>query len=97
LAGEFCAVPSGLVRHDRLRCFFRRVSLLWAFVFCANGAMTVWMLVSVPLTRFLFLSFGSSTALIVLGVGLSLWWFRGALQRAGVRLRLGGGPATAGG
>jgi hypothetical protein len=95
LAGEFCAFPSGLVDHERLRCFFRRVSLLWAFVFCANGAMTVWMLVSVPVTRFLLLSSGSSTALIVVGVGLSLWWFRRSLQHAGVRLRLGGGPAAA--
>jgi Protein of unknown function (DUF3159) len=94
LAGEFCAFPSGLVGHQRLRAFFRRVSLLWAFVFCANGAVTIWMLISVPLTRFLFLSFSSSTGLIVMGVGLSLWWFRRSLARAGVRLRLGG-PAPA--
>ena len=94
LAGEFCAFPSGLVGHHRLRDFFRRVSLLWAFVFCANGAVTIWMLVRVPVTEFLFLSFGSSTGLIIVGVALSLWWFRRSLQRAGMRLRLGIAEAT---
>lgn len=95
LAGEFVAFPGHLTEHHRLRSFFRRVSLLWAFVFCANGAVTIWMLISEPLTRFLFLSFSTSTGLIVLGVGLSLWWFRSALRRAGVRLRLGGNAAEA--
>jgi hypothetical protein len=94
LAGEFCAFPSGLVDHHRLRGFFRQVSLLWAFVFCANGAVTIWMLVRVPVTEFLFLSFGSSTGLIIVGVALSLWWFRRSLQRAGMRLRLGIAEAT---
>jgi hypothetical protein len=89
LAKEFCAFPSGLVGHQRLRAFFRRVSLLWAFVFCANGAVTILMLVSVPLTQFLFLSFSSSTGLIVVGVALSLVWFRRSLRQAGVRLHLG--------
>lgn len=96
LAGEFCSFPPGLVGHQRLRGFFRRVSLLWAFVFCANGVMTIWMLISVPLTGFLFLSFSSSTGLIVLAVGLSLWWFRRSLRGAGVRLHLGR-PAPAAG
>ena len=95
LAGEFCAFPSGLVRNERLRAFFQRVSLLWAFVFCANGAVTILMLVSVPLTRFLFLSFSASTGLIVVGVGLSLLWFRRSLRQAGVRLHLGGAAAAA--
>jgi hypothetical protein len=70
------------------------VSLLWAFVFCANGAVTIWMLVRVPVTEFLFLSFGSSTGLIIVGVALSLWWFRRSLQRAGMRLHLGTPAAT---
>lgn len=95
LAGEFVAFPEHLTGHDRLRAFFRRVSLLWAFVFCVNGAVTIWMLVSVPLTSFVVLSFGASTALVVAGIGLSVWWFRSALRRAGVRLRLGGRRAAA--
>lgn len=94
LAGEFCAFPSGLVGHHRLRAFFRRVSLLWAFVFCANGVVTIWMLIRVPVTEFLFLSFGASSGIVVAGVALSLWWFRRSLHRAGVRLSLGG-PAPA--
>jgi hypothetical protein len=89
LAGEFCSFPSGLVRHHRLRSFFRRVTLLWAFVFCVNGAVTIWMLIRVPLTEFLFLSFSYSTGVVIVAAALSLWWFRRSLQKAGMRLRIG--------
>lgn len=95
LAGEFCGFPQDLISHQRLGAFFRRVSLLWAFVFCANGAVTIWMLVSVPLTRFLFLSFSSSTGLIVIAAALSLLWFRRSLRGAGMQLRVGA-PLAAG-
>jgi intracellular septation protein A len=93
LAGEFCALPADLVGHHRLRAFFRQVSLLWAVVFCAIGAVTVVMLLTVPVSAFVLLSSGSSTFLIVVAIGLSLWWFRRSLRQAGVRLRLG--PAVA--
>jgi hypothetical protein len=96
LAGEFCSLPSGLVGHHRLRAFFRRVSLLWAFVFCANGVVTIWMLIGLPLTEFLFLSFSSSSGLTVVAAGLSLWWFRRSLQHAGMRLRVGAAAAAHG-
>jgi hypothetical protein len=52
------------------------------------------MLIKVPVTEFLFLSFSSSTGLTIAGVALSLWWFRRSLRRAGVRLHLGT-PAVA--
>lgn len=89
LARDFCTFPPGLVGHDGLRRFFRQVSLLWALVFCVNGAVTVWMLVTIPIAQFLLVTTGSSTATIVLAAGLSLWWFRRSLRGAGVRLRLG--------
>lgn len=93
LAGDFCTFPPGLVGHHGLRRFFRRVSLLWAFVFCVNGAVTVWMLVSIPIAQFLAVTTGTSTGMIVLAAGLSFLWFRRSLRGAGVRLRLGVSPA----
>ena len=92
LAGEFCGFPDEVVKHHRLRTFFRQVSLIWAVVFCLNGAVAIWMLVSVPVGQYLVLSTGSSTVVILLGIGLSLWLFRRSMHRAGMQIRLGGRP-----
>lgn len=89
LAGEFCGFSDDVVRHQRLRSFFRRVSLLWAGVFCLNGAVAIWMLVSVPIGQYLLLSTTSSTSVIVLAATGSLWWFRRCMHRAGMQVRLG--------
>jgi uncharacterized membrane protein len=90
LAGEFCGFPDEVVKHHRLRRFFRQVSLIWATVFCLNGAMAIWMLVSVPVGQYLVFSTSSSTAVILLGVGISLWLFRRSMHRAGMQIRFGG-------
>jgi uncharacterized membrane protein len=90
LAGEFCGFPDEVVRHHRLRAFFRQVSLLWATVFCINGAVAIWMLLHVPVGQYLVISTSSSTAVILLGIGTSLWLFRRSMQRAGMQIRLGG-------
>jgi uncharacterized membrane protein len=90
LAGEFCGFPDEVVKHHRLRSFFRQVSLIWATVFCINGAVAIWMLVSVPVGQYLVLSTSSSTCVILLGVGVSLWLFRRSMHRAGMQIRLGG-------
>jgi uncharacterized membrane protein len=99
LAGEFCGFPDEMVRHHRLRTFFRQVSLIWAVVFCVNGAVAIWMLVSVPIGQYLVISTGSSTGVILLGIGFSLWLFRRSMHRAGMQIRLGGrllgGPSGA--
>jgi uncharacterized membrane protein len=90
LAGEFCGFPDEMVKHHRLRTFFRQVSLIWAVVFCLNGAVAIWMLVSVPIGQYLVISTSSSTGVILLGIGLSLWLFRRSVHRAGMQIRLGG-------
>lgn len=89
LAGEFCSFPDEIVSHHRLQTFFRQVSLLWAFVFCVNGAVAIWMLLSVPIGKYLVLSTSSSTGLIVVAAAASLWWFRRSMHGAGMQLRLG--------
>jgi uncharacterized membrane protein len=90
LAREFCGVPDEVVSHHRLRSFFRQVSLIWATVFCVNGAVAIWMLVSVPIGQYLVISTSSSTGVILLGIATSVWLFRRSLNRAGMQLRLGG-------
>jgi uncharacterized membrane protein len=90
LAGEFCGFPDEVVGHHRLRSFFRKVSLIWATVFCVNGAVAIWMLVSVPLRQYLLYSMSSSTGVILLGIVSSFWLFRRSMHRAGMQIRLGG-------
>lgn len=90
LAREFCGIPAEVVSHHRLRTFFRQVSLIWAGVFCVNGAVAIWMLVSVPIGQYIVFSTSSSTGVIVLGIGTSLWLFRRSMRRAGMQIRWGG-------
>lgn len=90
LAGEFCGIPAEVVSHHRLRAFFRQVSLIWATVFCVNGAVAIWMLVSVPIGQYLVISTSSSTGVILLGIATSLWLFRRSMHRAGMQIRFGG-------
>lgn len=90
LAREFCGIPDEVVGHHRLRTFFRQVSLLWAGVFCVNGAVAIWMLVSVPIGQYIVFSTSSSTGVILLGIGTSLWLFRRSMRRAGMQIRWGG-------
>ena len=89
LADDFCAFPDALSKHPRILRFFQRVSVLWAVVFAANGAGTLVMLAKTPIGEYLLASTAGSYTLVVIGALLSLWWFRTALRREGIVLRLG--------
>ncbi len=88
LADDFCAFPADLSGHPQMRRFFRRVSLLWAAVFITNGALTLAVLATQTVGNYLLVSTAGSYSLVAAGIGLSLWWFRRALSRHGIRLRL---------
>jgi intracellular septation protein A len=89
LADDFCAFPDALSKNPRVHHFFQRVSLLWAFVFAANGAATLLMLAKATLGDYLLVSTAGSYSLVVLGALCSLLWFRRALRRDGIVLHLG--------
>ncbi|MFZ0216680.1 MAG: VC0807 family protein [Candidatus Dormiibacterota bacterium] len=89
LADDFCAFPDALTKNPRVHHFFQRVSLLWAFVFAANGAATLLMLAKATLGDYLLVSTAGSYSLVMLGALCSLLWFRRALRRDGIVLHLG--------
>ncbi len=93
LADDFCAFPIGLTGHPSVRLFFRRVSLLWAGVFLVNGGVTLAVLATQAVGDYLIVSTAGSYSMVVAGTAVSLWWFRRALARHGIRLRLGAAPA----
>jgi intracellular septation protein A len=89
LADDFCPFPEALTGHPRIKRFFKRVSLLWAFVFLVNGATTLAVLATQTVGNYLMVSTAGSYSMVALGIGLSLWWFRRSLAGEGIRLRIG--------
>lgn len=96
LADDFCAFPDALTGHPQIRRFFRHVSVLWAGVFLANGAVTLAVLASRTVGDYLVVSTAGSYALVGLGIVASLYWFRRSLAGEGIRLRLAGPGAVPG-
>jgi len=93
LADDFCPFPAALTARPAMKRFFRRVSLLWAFVFLANGGITLAVLATQTVGNYLVVSTAGSYTMVAAGIGLSLWWFRRSLAGQGIRLRIG--PAAA--
>lgn len=93
LADDFCAFPTALTSNLRVQRFFRRVSLLWALVFLANGVATLWVLARATLGNFLMVTTAGSFTLLGVAAVVSLLWFRRELRFEGIRLRFG--PASA--
>lgn len=89
LADDFCALPATLTENSQVQRFFRRVSLLWALVFVANGAATLYVLARATLGDFLLMTTAGSTGLVAIAALVSLLWFRRELRGAGIRLRFG--------
>jgi intracellular septation protein A len=88
-ADDSCAFPESLTGRPGVRRFFRRVSLLWAAVFLVNGATTLAVLATRTVGEFLVVSTAGSYTIVVLGIALSLWWFRRCLAGENIRLRIG--------
>jgi intracellular septation protein A len=89
LAHEFCPLPPHVLRTASLRRFFQRLSLLWAAVLLCNSALTLLLLVTIPVVDSVPLSAGTSLPLFLLALALSLRWFRRSLHLGGFRLAWG--------
>lgn len=90
LADDFCILPTEITGNARVQRFFRRVSLLWATVFAANGVGTLWALADTTVGGFVLVSTIGSAVLVAVGIAVSLLWFRSELRGEGIQLRFGG-------
>lgn len=92
LAHDFCPFDDATARHPALRRFFLRLSLLWSVTSMINAALTLWLLLTQPLTTFVvvksFLGPGFTTLTLALAVG----WFRFSTRGSGLRVVFA--PAT---
>jgi uncharacterized membrane protein len=88
LAADFCVFPPALTENPRVRRFFNQVSVLWASVFLASGAVTLWILVEASLGSYLLIGTAVTYGLIAGAIAVSLVWFRHSLRGEGITLRL---------
>ena len=85
LAHDFCPFDEATAHHPHLRQFFVRLSLLWSLTSMLNAAITLWLLLTQPVTTFVvvksFLGPGFTTLTLVIAIA----WFRFTSRRSGVR------------
>ncbi|WP_066940955.1 VC0807 family protein [Microtetraspora fusca] len=81
LAQDFVHLPTFVLKHERVRQFFVRVTLLWAFVLIANSAGNIWLLLNESIGSFLLLRTVAMVAVTALAIGVSVWGFRRVLRR----------------
>jgi intracellular septation protein A len=89
LAHDFCPLPPEVVRSAALRRFFQRVSLLWAAVLFVNASLTLSLLLTAPITWSVPVANAASVPPVLIGLCMSVTWFRGSLRDGGFDLRWG--------
>ena len=67
-----------------MRRFFTQISLLWGLVYVANAGVTLWVLVTQPLSTYLWAKTLISIGLTGTGVIVSVMWFQRTMRRHGV-------------
>lgn len=84
LAGDFCPLPDELRGTDALRRFFTQISVLWGLVYVTNASVTFWLLVSHPLSTYLWAKTVMSVVLTGSAVAASVFWFVRSMRRNGI-------------
>jgi intracellular septation protein A len=91
LAGDFCPLPPEISERAEIRRHFRNLSLLWAGVYFANAAVTLFLLLNLPVTTFVATKTLASLAITWSGIALTVTWSYRVGRRAGL-VRAGRSP-----
>jgi hypothetical protein len=86
LAHDFCPFEDATARHPVLRQYFTRLSLLWSVTSMINAALTLWLLLTQPVTTFVVVKSFLGPGFTVVTIGLSFVWFRFTMRRYGLRV-----------
>jgi len=78
---DYIHLPSAVLRHERVRRFFARITLLWAFVLLANSTVSIWLLLHQSLGTYLLVRTAAVAAISGMAIGFSIWAFRRVLRR----------------
>lgn len=78
---DYIHLPSAVLKHERVRRFFARITLLWAFVLLANSAVSIWLLLHESIGTYLLVRTSAVAVISGLAVAFSLYTFRRVLRR----------------
>ncbi|GAA2860724.1 hypothetical protein GCM10010517_19380 [Streptosporangium fragile] len=78
---DYIPLPSAVLKHERMRRFFARITLLWAFVLLANSAVSIWLLLHQSIGSYLLVRTAAVAAISGLAIAFSLYAFRRVLRR----------------
>lgn len=90
LAADFCPIPADVLADHRVRRFFLRISLLWAFTQFANAGITIWLLVSQSVGTYVVAKTFLSMSLTGGAIAVSAFYFHRSMTRHGILQRRGG-------
>lgn len=88
---DFWPLAPELLARPNVRRFFVRVSYLWSLTMLLNGAVVLWLLLTVSVAAFPLERGAISISLIAFAVFCSVMWFAYSMRRDGVTVRFGAG------
>lgn len=94
LAADFCPIPADVLADHRVRRFFLRISLLWAFTQFANAGITIWLLLSQSVGTYVIAKTLLSMSLTGGAIAVSALYFRRSMTRHGILRRRGAEAAV---
>ncbi|GAA3508727.1 intracellular septation protein A [Streptosporangium album] len=78
---DYIHLPTAVLKHERVRRFFARITLLWAFVLLTNSAVSIWLLVHQSVGTYLLVRTSVVALISGLAVAVSVYAFRRVLRR----------------
>lgn len=84
LAGDLCPIPAAVADSSEMRAHFRRLSFLWAGIYFANAAVTLLMLLNLPVGTFVAAHSFVGLAITWSGLAATVQLSRPVLRRLGL-------------
>ncbi len=78
---DYIHLPSAVLKHERVRRFFARITLLWAFVLLANSSVSIWLLLHQSIGTYLLVRTSVVAMISGLAAAVSVYAFRRVLHR----------------
>ncbi|MFN8035517.1 MAG: VC0807 family protein [Acidimicrobiia bacterium] len=84
LATDFLPIPADFLADDRVRRFFLRITLLWAFTQFANAGITLWLLTTQSVATFVVARSVVSATCTGAAILASTLWFKRSMHAHGL-------------
>ncbi len=82
LATDMFPLPEALLARPAIERIFARITLLWGVINLVNAAVTLVLLLVMPVETYVLSKAAISAVVMVGGVLVSTWWFKRALRLA---------------